>query len=587
MAQEAVVMNDNITNLQQIQPINTLVDLTDLYNKYKDCPYMINRLQTFMTNLPNLLDSEHKKYEERVSRMNELTMEQDNFFKVYLSKHQYFYMPYNNIYYVYDGKTYSIIKDDDIHHHLLSTITDEGKLMAWKHKTKQTIIKQIKERSLFKSVPETYTIQNVLGFLQTIFESRTEAKYFLTVIGDCILKKNTNQSMYFINSNIKKLVLLIDSIAYVTTGNSIMNNFISKYHDSHDIANYRLIKTNENALSHDLIKDVLNKIGIDLLCIAAHYSERYTNSDNYLLTKADEHVKQYTLFFSQNTTDKIVDSFIKQCISIKQGSGSGSEINIYNNNNNNNYNTLSWKNMHYIWKQYLSSINVPNMIYTNNLKEILKIKLSFIETSLEEDIVNKEKEKEPTFINVTSKYLPSVSSFLAFWNAHITILTISDNISDSISDNISDNISINDDEYEIDEIASLYKISDYKQVSISDKDIIKMIHHYFSPQVEIIDNKYVTNISCNLWSKHDDIMKFLEIYKGSSNVNNIKKKNDLISFDELYKGYKLFCQSTQLVDKDKRMMPIVSKQYFEKSVCHVLNEHIKYEKFVSSSWITN
>ena len=597
--QEAVVMNNNITNLQQPQPhsqqINTIVDLTDLYNKYKDCPYMINRLQTFMTNLPNLLDSEHKKYEERVSRMNELTMEQDNFFKVYLSKHQYFYMPYNNIYYVYDGKTYSIIKDDDIHHHLLSTITDEGKLMAWKHKTKQTIIKQIKERSLFKSVPETYTIQNVLGFLQTIFESRTEAKYFLTVIGDCILKKNTshtnqtNQSMYFINSNIKKLVLLIDSIAYVTTGNSIMNNFISKYHDSHDIANYRLIKTNENALSHDLIKDVLNKIGIDLLCISAHYSERYTNSDNYLLTKADEHVKQYTLFFTQNTTDKIVDSFIKQCISIKQGSGSGSgsgsEINYNNNNNNNNnnYNTLSWKNMHYIWKQYLSSINVPNMIYTNNLKEILKTRLAFIETSLEEDNVNKEKEKEkekePTFINVTSKYLPSVSSFLAFWNAHITILTISDNISDSIS--------INDDEYEIDEIASLYKISDYKQVSISDKDIIKMIHHYFSPQVEIIDNKYVTNISCNLWSKHDDIIKFLEIYKGSPNVNNIKKKNDLISFDDLYKGYKSFCQANQLIDKDKRMMPIVSKQYFEKSVCQILNEHIKYEKFVSSSWITN
>ena len=121
--------------------------------------------------------------------MNELTIEQDNFFKVFLSKHQYFYMPYNNIYYEYDGKTYKTIKDDDIHHHLLSTITDEGKLMAWKHKTKQTIIKQIKERSLFKSVPETYTIQNVLGFLQTIFGTRMEAKYFLTVIGDCILKK--------------------------------------------------------------------------------------------------------------------------------------------------------------------------------------------------------------------------------------------------------------------------------------------------------------------------------------------------------------------------------------------------------------
>ena len=556
--QESVVTD----NIEQAQMFNPILDLTDLYNKYKDSPYMINRLQTFITNLPNLLDSENKKYEERVSRMNELTMEQDNFFKVYLSKHQYFYMPYNNIYYVYDGKTYNIIKDDDIHHHLLSTITDEGKLMAWKHKTKQTIIKQIKERTLFKSVPETYTIQNVLGFLQTIFESRTEAKYFLTVIGDCVLKKNTNtcQSMYFINANIKKLILLIDSIAYVTTGNSIMNNFISKYHESHNITNYRLIKTNENAISYDLIKDALNKIGIDLLCIAAHYSERYTNSDNYLSTKADESVKQYVQFFCHNTTGQIVDNFIKQCINVKQ---------VETNSNSNNVNTLSWKNMHYIWKIYLSSINIPNMIYTNNLKDILKTKLPFTENS-DDDIVN----KEPIFLNVTSKYLPSVSSFLSFWSKHITILSFNESVSNNLID----------DEYEIDEIASLYKISDYKNVSISDKDIIKMIHHYFSPQVEVIDNKYITNISCNLWSKHDDILKFLEAYK--SNVNNIKKKNDLISFDELYKSYKSFHQAKQLADKGStnRLVPIVSKQFFEKYVCQELNEYIKYEKFVSSEW---
>lgn len=554
---EMEIETNNTTNIF-VSNFNPIIDLTTLYNKYKDSPYMINRLQTFITNLPTLLEAENKKYEERVSRMNELTIEQDNFFKVYLSKHQYFYMPYNNIYYEYDGKTYRIIKDDDIHHHLLSTITDEGKLMAWKHKTKQTIIKQIKERSLFKSVPETYTIQNVLGFLQTIFETRTEAKYFLTVIGDCILKKNTSQIIYFINSNIKKLILLIDSIAYVTTGNSIMNNFISKYHDSHDINNYRLIKTNENAISHDLIKDVLNKIGIDLLCIAAHYSERYTNSDNYLLTKADENVKQYTLFFSQNTTDKIVDKFIKQCINVKQSA----ESNIYN--------TLSWKNMHYIWKQYLSSINVPNMIYANNLKDILKTKLAFTENN---------EDKEPTFTNVTSKYLPTVSSFMAFWDAHITITNEIETNEIEINE---PSINLIDDEYEIDEIATLYKMSDYKNVSISDKEIIKMIHHYFSPQVEVIDNKYITNISCNLWCKHDDVLKFLEIYKG--NVNNIKKKNDLISFDELYKAYKSFCQARQLVDKDKKSLPIVSKQFFEKFVSQELNIYIKYEKFVSSSW---
>ena len=153
---------NNITSLIQ-----------ELQNKYKDNPYMIQRLETHLSNLPTTLELEHKKHEERVSRFNELTMEQDNFYKVFLSKHQYFFMPFNSLYYEYDGKTYKVVKDDDIHYRLLSTITDEGKLIQWKHKTKQNIIKKIKDRTLFKSTPETYTIQNVLSFLQTIFQTKT------------------------------------------------------------------------------------------------------------------------------------------------------------------------------------------------------------------------------------------------------------------------------------------------------------------------------------------------------------------------------------------------------------------------------
>ena len=48
---------------------------------------------------PALQILHYKKYEERVTRFNELTLEQDNFYKVFLSKHQYFYMPFNSLYY--------------------------------------------------------------------------------------------------------------------------------------------------------------------------------------------------------------------------------------------------------------------------------------------------------------------------------------------------------------------------------------------------------------------------------------------------------------------------------------------------------
>ena len=538
-----------------IMPYDFSDKISELFVKYKDNTYILHRLQTHLNNLSSMLEVENKKYDERVSRINELTMEQENFYKVFLSKHQYYHMPYNNIFYEYDGKTYQIIKEDDIHHHLLSTITDEGKLLAWKHKTKQNIIKKIKERTLFTCVPETYTIQTVLGFLNTIFESKTETKYFLTVIGDCILKKNSNEQnlgslMFFINSNTKKLVSLIDSIAYITTGNSIMSNFISKYHDSHNLLMYRLIKTNDNSISTDLIKDVLNKIGLDLLCVAAHYSDRYINSDIFLnnlpnMMETENQIKKNVMFFSLNNIDKIMEDFTNQCIE---------------KTTSEEYN-LSWNNIHYIWKLYLSSINVPNMIYSNNLKNLLRAKLTYNDTT-GSDII---------FTNVTSKFLPSVSNFLSFWEKHIIIANENDNDFD--------------EDYEIDEISSIYKLTNKNlniNISVSDKEILKMISHYFYPYVEIIDNKYITNIYCNLWSKKNDIIEMLEYFKAQKK-NDFINDTTLFSFDDLYRSYKSYFQAKNVVEKS--FCPIVSKNFFEKFISYHLMNYVKFEKFVSSEWL--
>jgi len=503
----------NTTKIQQVT-----IALNNIFTKYQDSPYMTNRLETHLLNLPNMLEQENKRYDERVSRFNELTLEQDNFYKVFLNKHQYYYMPYNNIYYEYDGKTYKIIKDDDIHHHLLSTITDEGKLIQWKHKTKQNIVKKIKERSLLKSIPETYTIQNVLGFLQSIFQTTAESEYFLTIIGDCLLKKNTDNLLYFVSSNTKKLISLIDSIGYITAGTSIMSNFITKYHDSHKINSYRLIKTNEgSALTYEVVKNILNNIGIDLLCVASHYSEQYTNSENYLKNNTVDCVKEYISYFVNNQLENIVDDFIKNCIETDY-----SETNI------------SWKNMHYIWKLYLTSINIPNMVYSTHLQTILAEK---IDNTLENNNI--------LFTHVTSKYLPNVSSFLSFWDKHIIIT----------SDNSLD------DEYEIDDFITLYKNSEPNSLQISDINMIKMICHYFSPHVEIIDNKYITNIKCNLWNKQGDINEFLSLYKFNLLNAGIHPNLELNSFDELYQGYKAYFKAKGVIEQ--HILPIVSKTYFE------------------------
>jgi hypothetical protein len=259
----------------------------------------------------------------------------------------------------------------------------------------------------------------------------------------------------------------------------------------------------------------------------------------------EDPIKQYSLFLYLNATDEVVKNFIACCIEPVIN-----PTNIYN---------ISWNNMHYIWKLYLSSINVPNMIYSNNLKALLKTQLTYTEnmTLANPDLI---------FCNVTSKFLPNVSSFLSFWEKNITI-------TNSEEDHIFD-------EYEIDEISSIYKLTN-KSSNISDKEIIKMILHYFSPHVEVIDNKYITNIRCNLWSKQDDINEMLANYK-MQKQNDLIDELSLISFDELYQNYKSYIHAKLIVDKV--VHSIVSKHFFEKFLSHYLSEYIKFDRFVSSEW---
>ena len=333
--------------------INTL---TELLNKYENSEYMLQRINNHIVNyLPNTLDIELKNYEKRVNRNTFLTNEQQIFIQVFLSKNQYFYLSNNNFFYEYNGKNYFIIKEDDIIHKLLSSISKDRVLLQWKHKTKINIIKQIKERNLFSSIPETDTIQNVLNVLYpSVFSSKNSAKYFLTIIGDNILKKNSNL-IFLINHQMKKLLIELDSIALDSIGySSTTFNFMTKYHENHSYENCRLIKINEN-FSNDIWRDILKKIGLDLLCVATHYSKRYENSDKFIDNKSDEELKNYAYYLKTSNPNALVLEFRNKYIV-----------------DANKDNKMEWKNIHFVWKQFLSNFSLPNVIYSNTLKGIIK-----------------------------------------------------------------------------------------------------------------------------------------------------------------------------------------------------------------------
>ena len=545
-------MTDTITEEVIKEPIEVKCAETikSLIEKYKDNEYMTQRIYNHIVNyLPNTLDNEDKNHEKRIIRNNFLTNEQQIFIQVFLSKNKYFYLQNNNFFYEYDGEKYLIVKEDDVIHKLLSTISNDRVLLQWKHKTKLNIIKQIKERSLFSSIPETDTIQNVLNVLYpAIFSSKNAAKYFLTIIGDNILKKNSH-IIFLVSPKMKQILNELDNVALSSIGNNnTANNFMTKYHENHSYENCRLIKINEN-FSNEVWRELLKKIGLDLLCVAAHYSKRYESADHFIENKSDEELKAYTYYLKHSCPNNIVVEFCNKYII-----DSNSEC------------KMEWKNLHFVWKQFLSNCNLPNVIYYNSLKNILKEKYTYVDET-------------DSFMGITSKYLPVHSDFIKFWENTITIQNIA---SDSNIDGntVFANDIIFDNEFEIDELCSLFKYWSKQNIEqlmtnghITEENILKILKHFF-PVAEIIEDKFVLNINCSMWNKMSDINASFEYIKQQINSDH---KLALISFDDAYNYYYKFCNLNSFTF-------IVSKRYFEKYLYFKLSDHIVYEKFIETEW---
>jgi hypothetical protein len=515
--------------------------ISDLIEKYKDNNYMLQRINNhIITYLPNTLENELKNYEKRVNRNTYLTNEQQLFIQIFLSKNNFYYLSNNNFFYEYDGEKYLIVKEDDVIHKLLSTISKDRILMQWKYKTKMNVIKLIKDRNLFMSIPETDTIQNVLNVLYpAFFSSKNSAKYFLTSIGDNILKKNS-QVIFLISQKMKQFLNELDNIAFASIGNSATtNNFMTKYHENHSYENCRLLKINEN-FSNNIWRELLKKIGLDLLCVASHYSKRYENSDKFIDTKSDEELKNYTYYIKNTTPSFIVNEFCSKYIIC----GASDCI-------------MEWKNLHFVWKQFLSNLNLPSVIYSNTLKNLFKDKFTYNEDT-------------DSFNGITSKYLPIQSDFIKFWE---NVITIQDIQTEEFFDS----------ELEIDEICYMFKIWSKHSTehllsngNISEENILKILKHFF-PYVEIIEDKYVLNVTSTMWNKTNDINNSIEYIKEQI---KLEQNLTLVSFDTLYNYYCKFCNSITCKF-------IVSKRFFEKYLFYKLTEHVVYEKFFETQAILN
>jgi len=448
----------------------TISTINQLYNKYTDDPYMIQKVNQHFQQLPSVFDSMRITREESIKKNQEKTTDQDAFIQSFLNSHSYYYISSTEKFFFYDGNHYFPYSEDEILH----TISKEPGLTSWRQRTRISIIKKIKENSLLTTIPNTETIQSVIEMLYPIFfTSKTQTKYFLTILGDNILKKTNN--IHFMHVKSKAFLRELNNYAQVYIGTHLNQSIKHKYHE-HDYTCCRLLQVNDIIQSEHLWLPILNQY-LDIICVATHYSSRFGSADTYLKTYSnDDSLIQYAFYLRDMTPQLLIQTFMNEYIQ----TGTTST----------NLPVIQWKNLQYLWKHFLDSKHLPAVIFQQNLKQLLV-----------DNMGQYYDETTDSFIGVFSKYNPTIQKFLQFWEETMTI--------DEDSP-----------ELEVDEIIILFKkwATDSYCPNITDKQIIDLIAHFY-PNTEIEENKFVYKYRCALWDKCADIRLILETTDMSNTSN--------------------------------------------------------------------
>lgn len=513
--------------------------IASLFQKYATDPYMLDKTHRYITTqLPSILDNAKRNHTERCSRITEMTNDQENFIQSFLTDNQYFYVSSTERFFYYDRVHYSLISEDDILYRVLSTISRDGQLMSWKQKTKINIMKRIREgNSLLKTIPESATIQYVIDILcPLLFSSRNEVKYFLTVLGDNILRKNTGL-IHFIHPKAKHFIRELSNICQIYVGVGLSQTFRHKYHD-HDYQNCRIIKINETIRSESIWHEILKQSILDIICIACHYSSRFSSSDEFALTHSNDQELSDSIFYLKNSEPVVlIDLFMNEYLDITTEANEtrimGSpqhEFFIEDVMETNSIRQITWKDMQYLWKHFLDSKHLPALLFFGTLKTHLTGKLSEFF-----------KEDKDSFIGICSKYLPVVQSVLQFWTDTIIV-------DETESD------------FEVEEIFLLYKqwcsSNDETSNNMTTKQMLDIIMYFF-PTVEIEEEKFISKIRCSLWDKRMDIDIAMNHYRdhllettGSTNISS-------------YDAYLFYCKYYKPVRGSGIKKQVVSKAYFD------------------------
>jgi len=368
----------------------------------------------------------------------------------FFSEYILYYIQTSDLYVYYKDHQYLLLTENDILHIILKHLTLYTMNTTLKQQTKYKIHKKIKENSIYNTIPNSMTLQEVLSFLHPLlFETKNSAKYFMTTIGDIMMKKT--QLYYFLDPSMKPFIQTLQKWISMYFCSNQLANFKFKFCD-HDPTLCRILKT--NPVNFQYIK-CEEPFYINLICCSIHYSNRFNHGDTFLEDITNQPLKQEVMWIKDTKKEIVLQDFTFSYLQ-------QSETHIHE------------KDVLFLWKLYVKENHFVNMFQKTLLQDLSQTLFY----------------QAPYFMNMTSMKMPYVQKFIHFWNKYMY---------EDKSEQL----------LELTEISSLFMEMNHKYTDINEQKIKDILQYYY-PETIICENRYVNHIGCSLWNKKEELRQFIK-----------------------------------------------------------------------------
>jgi hypothetical protein len=344
-----------------------------------------------------------------------------------------------------------------------------------------------------------------------------------------------------------------------------IQTFKYKCHDKHyefDNKDCRLVRIQESIKTDNIWVEILSQISLDILAVACHYSTRYGNSDSFIEICNDQDVSYHIMQMKNTTPEILADKFVKEYLHVVSSETKGDVRELQ----------MSWKNMFYLWKQFLYTHQLPTTLFQSSIKTVIT----------QERLSKYYNSTGDFFIGIDSSQLPIIQNFLRFWSETMII--------DEMETDL-----------EIEEIAYLFRVwgesvrqHKWEVYRLSDTQVNDAISYFF-PDIEIEKNKYICRYRNILWDKKMDIEFAM------NRLKNTYIPTIIVEFDETYRvktpplnisiydAYVFYCRFySSKTTLNRTVKPfIVSKNYFEKFMLENYSEFIVDSCILLNEWCSS